>query len=226
MSAPLGKIGGSSRRELVAEAIREAIFSGELRPGDRLVELDLAAQLGTSRAPIREALRQLELEGLVVSFPYRGTEVLGTSQEAIEQVLVPIRVVVETFAFTKALAYLTESDFEELERLVRRMETAAARHDAADLSEADIRFHEFVVERSEQQHCLQIWRTVQPRVRSYFRRDAFNEEHSRGVPAQHQTLIDALRSKNPALVRSAVVEHIQTFIHEEDEPTHQDAARL
>lgn len=72
-------------------------------PGDKLVELDLSAQLGTSRAPVREALRQLEQEGLVVSYPYRGTEVLSVSQEEIEQVLVPIQLTIERFAFTQAL---------------------------------------------------------------------------------------------------------------------------
>jgi DNA-binding FadR family transcriptional regulator len=75
------------------------------------------------------------------------------------------------------------------------------------------------MERSDQLHCLQIWRTVQPRVRAYFRRDAFHEEHSRGVAGQHQVLIDALRSNDPELVRVAVREHIQTFVREEDEPT-------
>ena len=78
-----------SRRHRVAEALRASIVSGRLRPGDRLREVELATQLGTSRAPVREALRQLEQEGLVLSSPYRGTEVIGVSQEEVEEVLVP-----------------------------------------------------------------------------------------------------------------------------------------
>lgn len=218
MTTPLGKIGGGSRRQLVAEAIREAIFSRELKPGDRLVEVDLAEQLGTSRAPVREAIRQLELEGLVISYPYRGTEVLGTSQDEIEQVLVPIRTVIETFTFVEALQRLTAEDFTNLEALVGRMADAAAEGDAATLTEADISFHEYVVERSGQLHCLQIWRTVQPKVRAYFRSNAFNPDHAKGVADQHRQLLDALRSNDPDVVRSTVAAHIENFVRDDSTP--------
>ena len=89
----------SPRRERVLEALREAIVVGRYEDGDRLIEDRIARELSTSRGPVREALRQLEHEGLVVSLPYRATEVLGISQEEIAEVLVPIRLTLETFAF-------------------------------------------------------------------------------------------------------------------------------
>src|SRR4051812_5764530 len=92
----------ASLRSRASEALRTAIVEGRLQPGDRLREVELASQLGVSRAPVREALRQLEYKGLVASSPYRATEVLGVSQEEIEEVLVPIRLIIETFAFKKA----------------------------------------------------------------------------------------------------------------------------
>lgn len=85
----LRRVPTQSRREHVVQILRNEITGGRLTPGDRLVELDLAKQLGTSRAPVREALRQLEQEGLVISHPYRGSEVLGVSQDEVEQVLSP-----------------------------------------------------------------------------------------------------------------------------------------
>ncbi len=77
-----------SRRHRVVVALRTAITAGQLRPGDRLLETDISTRMGISRAPVREALRQLEQEGLVISYPYRGTEVLGVSQEEVEEILV------------------------------------------------------------------------------------------------------------------------------------------
>lgn len=206
----LPSVPAASRRERVAEILREAITTGDLEPGQKLTELELAAQLGTSRAPIREALRQLEQEGLVVSYPYRGTEVLGVSQEEIENVLVPIRVALERFAFDKAMAVVTEEDVTHLNAIIDSMEEAAAAGDLARLADDDIRFHEAIVVLSGQQHCLQIWRTIQPRVRAYFRRDANYYSDSRAVAEQHRALLDALRGGDRGEGQAAITEHIRT----------------
>ncbi|MET8571739.1 GntR family transcriptional regulator [Streptomyces sp. NPDC004783] len=200
----------ASRRETVADVLREAITSGQLQAGQKLTESGVAEQLGTSRAPVREALRQLEQEGLVISYPYRGTEVLGVSQEEIENVLVPVRVSLERFAFRKAMPRLTDADYAHLESLVRNMEAAAAASDAALLADEDIRFHEAVVTLSGQQHCLQIWRSIQPRVRAYFRRDANHYADATVVASQHQELVDALRGGDVQALDRAVAAHINT----------------
>lgn len=200
----------ASRRETVADVLREAITSGNLQAGQKLTEAGVAEQLGTSRAPVREALRQLEQEGLVISYPYRGTEVLGVSQEEIEHVLVPVRVALEKYAFRKAMPRLEDADYARLDDLIADMEAAAAAGDTASLADGDIRFHEAVVELSEQQHCLQIWRSIQPRVRAYFRRDAGYYAEPSKVAVQHRELIDALRSGDPERLDDAIVAHIGT----------------
>lgn len=206
----LPSVPAASRRERVAEILRDAITTGALEPGQKLTELELAAQLGTSRAPVREALRQLEQEGLVVSYPYRGTEVLGVSQEEIENVLVPIRIALERFAFDKAMAVATDDDVAALNAIIDSMQDAASAGDLARLADDDIRFHEAIVVLSGQQHCLQIWRTIQPRVRAYFRRDANYYGDSRAVAEQHRELIRALQSGDSAHGREAITEHIRT----------------
>src|SRR4051812_29391844 len=208
----LPRVSQDSRRQRVADILRDAIIKGELRPGDRLVELDLSEQLGTSRGPIREALRQLEQEGLVVSYAYRGTLVAEISQEEIEQVLVPTRLVIERFAFRIAMPLLTEDDFAALDGFVREMREAADTEDADRMADADLRFHELVIERSGQTHCLQLWRTIQPRVRAYFRRDAPGHEDHYAVADQHAALIEALASGDAERLLAAVDEHIHIHL--------------
>jgi DNA-binding GntR family transcriptional regulator len=223
VTAPLPPLTADSRRHQVARALREAITSGRYQPGDRLVETDLATQLGTSRGPVREALRQLENEGLVMSFPYRGTEVLGVSQEEIEHVLVPIRLTLERFAFAKALPNLTDADLEQLAGLVARMRLASGAGAADELAEADIGFHELVLERSEQRHCLQVWRTLQTRVRAYFRRDAPAHPSRDAVADQHQRLLEALASRDEERVLDELNRHILAYLDERPAPPAQAA---
>src|SRR4029077_746785 len=113
------------RREQVVDYLREAITVGRLADGERLIEERSATELKTSRGPVREALQQLEHEGLVVSYPYRGAVVLGVSEEEIQQVLIPIRLTLERFSFTKALEQMEEPDFAEIAKEVWTMEEAA-----------------------------------------------------------------------------------------------------
>ena len=208
----LTPLSAASRGHQVAESLRNAIVSGQLRPGDRLTETNLAERLGTSRGPVREALRQLEHEGLVVNHPYRTTEVLGISQEEIEQVLVPVRLVLERFAFRKALPLLTDMDFEVLEGLVESMSQAARDAEPDALADADVRFHELVIERSGQAHCLQLWRAIEPRVRAHFRRDAPEHLDPSAVPDQHIDLLGELRTRDEGRVLLALERHIYDFL--------------
>jgi DNA-binding GntR family transcriptional regulator len=201
----------ASLRRRASDVLRAAIVEGRLQPGDRLKEVEIAEQLGISRAPVREALRQLEHEGLVASLPYRATEVLGVSQEEIADVLVPIRLTLETFAFRKALPLLTDDDFEALGQLVARMRAAAERGDLDELAEDDVRFHELVIERSGQPHCLQIWRLIEPRVRAYFRRDAPAHSPAEEIADEHDRLLKALMTRDEAGLVDTLTEHIKSY---------------
>ena len=205
----LPRISDDSRRHRVVVALREEIVAGRLRPGDRLVESDLSDRMGVSRGPIREALRQLEHEGLVISFPYRGTEVLGVSQEEVEQVLIPIRLILERFAFPHALRRMEEEDFEQLEGLVRDMSEAAEQGNLDRIVGTDVGFHEFVISRSGQPHCSQIWRAIIPRVRAYFYADGLWRENSQEVIDEHRELLRVMRTRDEARILAEVEKHIR-----------------
>ena len=122
----------------VVEALRTAIIAGRFEPGDRLIETALSAEFGTSRGPVREALRQLENEGLVMSFPYRGAVVLGVSDEEVQEVLIPIRLTLERYSFVRAIERMTDDDFAELGKQIWLMEEAGKANDLIKLVEADL----------------------------------------------------------------------------------------
>ncbi|MEE6167277.1 MULTISPECIES: GntR family transcriptional regulator [unclassified Mycolicibacterium] len=197
-----------SRRHRVAQILRQEIIAGRLRPRDKLVEAELADQLGTSRGPVREALRQLEQEGLVMSYPYRGTEVLGVTDEEVNDILVPIRLTLEKFALTHGLKDLPDSVFDRLSSIVSLMEEAAARGSLDLLADLDVQFHQILIDSSGHEHSRQLWSVIQPRVWAYFRRDARRHTSAHDVVDQHARLLETLKSRDVDAAVAALTAHV------------------
>ena len=195
------------RGQQVIELLRNAIISGRFDAGERLIESALSAEFGTSRGPVREALRQLENEGLVMSFPYRGAVVLGVSDEEVHEVLIPIRLTLERHSFERALKRLTDDDFAELGKQIWLLEQAGKEDDLIKLVEADLRFHEIVISASGQPHTVQIWRTIEPRIRAYFYRDERFRSFEETVE-EHRMLLAALQTRDPAIALAQLERHI------------------
>ena len=202
-----------SLRQQVAASLRDAILTGSLKPGERLVEEEISQGMRTSRGPLREALRQLEQEGLVMSFPYRGSFVSRISSVEVREVLIPLRVTLESFGFAHALNNLTETDVDDLRGIVEHMEETVRNGDLMALVEADVAFHGLVMSRSGQPHTTQIWGTIAPRMRAYFYthlREALpTQEQLSGVATSHRALFDALVSRDRDGVAALLVEHMQ-----------------
>ena len=198
---------GGPRGQQVAEILRNAIIIGTYEPGERLIEATLSTELGTSRGPVREALRHLENEGLVMSFPYRGAVVLGVSDEEVQEVLIPIRLTLERYSFAHALDRLTDADFAALGKQVWVMEQAAASNDLPRVVEADLRFHDIVISSSGQTHTVQIWRTIWPRIRAYFYRYGRGKDLTTMV-REHRELLAALQSRNVSAMLAELEQHI------------------
>jgi DNA-binding GntR family transcriptional regulator len=192
--------------------LRDAILIGSLQPGERLVEEDISQGMHTSRGPLREALRQLEQEGLVVSFPYRGSFVTHISTVELREVLVPIRATLEGFGFAQAIDNLTEGDFAQLDGVVAHMEGAVRAGDIVSLVEDDVAFHGLVMSRCGQPHATQLWGTIAPRMRAYFythRRDLTpSMEQMEKIPEKHRALCDALLVGDRIRITALVIDHV------------------
>lgn len=202
-----GAAKGGPRGQQVVEILRSAIIMGTYEPGERLIEATISAELGTSRGPVREALRQLENEGLVLSFPYRGAVVLGVSDEEVQEILIPIRLTLERYSFSHALERMTDDDIAELGKQVWVMEQAAAVGDLARHVEADLRFHEIVISASGQTHTVQIWRSIWPRIRAYFYRYGRGQDLARMVD-EHRDLLAALQARDRDRMLALLEQHI------------------
>jgi DNA-binding GntR family transcriptional regulator len=209
--------GGLPRHQLVVEHLRSEILTGRYEPGERLIETAISEELDTSRGPVREALRQLEHEGLVVSVPYRGAVVLEVSDEEVQEVLIPIRLTLESFSFQKALELMTDDDFAELGKQLWIMEEGARRSDLQQVVEADLRFHELVIAASGRPHTMQVWRSIWPRIRNYFvRYGRFRELDS--IVAEHRELLEAMRSGDRKWMLDVLERHIDVPVP--DAPEH------
>jgi DNA-binding GntR family transcriptional regulator len=231
-SRPPGVLGGQrgslvalppvSRRQQVADQIREAIVVGVLPPGEQLKQDQLCEELGVSPAPVREAMRQLESEGLVVHYPNRGVFVTDASADELLGLLMPIRLVLERYALTQSGSALTDDVLAELERLVEVMEQGARHGDLRAINEADLRFHELTVAASGSVHAVQLWHSVFPRIRMQIYRAAPRHRALDEIPAEHRELLDALRTRDSDQITAALEEHIvgscRALLHRPEDP--------
>lgn len=207
MSSGASSNGQLPRRQQVLEILRSEIMTGRYEPGERLIEATISEELGTSRGPVREALRQLEHEGLVVSVPYKGAIVVDVSDEEVQDVLVPIRLTLEKFSFRIALEQMTDDDFAELAKQLWLMDEAARKNDLDQIVEADLRFHELVIGWSGRPHTMQVWRSIWPRIRAYFVR--YGRARPLAVIAsEHRELFEAMQSRDTARTLEILEEHI------------------
>jgi DNA-binding GntR family transcriptional regulator len=156
---------------------------------------------------VREALRQLEHEGFVVSYPYRGAVVLGVSDEEVREVLVPVRLVLEKYSFPKAAARMSDDDFAEVAKEVWQMAEAARTSDLERSVEADMRFHEILLDHADQPHTAQVWRSIAPRIRAYFYRYGRRADLER-ISHEHGDLLAALQTRDADVIGAALEAHI------------------
>jgi DNA-binding GntR family transcriptional regulator len=199
-----------SLRNQVADALREAILRGDFAPGDRLLENALSEQMQISRGPLREALRELEREGLAKSFPYRGTVVSAISRESIVEVLMPVRVVLETCGFEHARSRIDDKGHADLARLIEDMLKAADDLDVRRVVETDLAFHALVMRIGGQEESIRLWHSIEPRIRGFFYTTTPPAHESlRLAASQHLELAERLKSGTKRQLKEAVRIHIE-----------------
>jgi DNA-binding GntR family transcriptional regulator len=193
-------------REQVKEILLERILRGELAAGDRLVETRIAQELGTSQAPVREALRDLELLRLVESEPFRGARVRAPSDEDLLDVF-PVRAVLEELAAREA-ARLLDGDVAALQREIDAMRRAAARGDTRAQISRDIAFHRRIVEAARNRMLLQAWAALGIEVPT-----AFGVYHTYFDPLElvefHVPILEAIRDRDPARAAAEARRHVR-----------------
>lgn len=198
----------TSRRQQVAELLRDEIITGRLRPGEQLKQEVLCAEFAVSPAPVREALRQLESEGLVTHHPNHGVFVAEITPDDLLGLLLPVRLAIESHAVPRAAARLGQADLEALEAVVDSMRGGAAEGDLALLNELDVRFHELTVQASGSAQALQLWRSVQPRIRAQIYRLAPRHSDPEEIVLEHSQLLEVIRANDPARLRQLLEEHV------------------
>jgi len=194
-------------REDIRDRIIEDILNGRLAPGDRIVETRMAQQFGVSQAPVREALRDLELFGFVVSSPFRGAIVRQTSLEDLVQIY-PIRAVLEGLAARDAATRIDEAGLKRLERLLATMRKAASRGDNRAAVAADFAFHFTIVKASGNWLLRQFWERMQLATTTLL--TVAKSHHSmKEIVERHLPVLEALQAHDPAAAEATMRRHIE-----------------
>ena len=195
-------------REQVKEILLERILRGELEPGERLVETRLARELGTSQAPVREALRDLQLLRLVESEPFRGARVRAFGYAELIEVY-PVRAVLEVLAARESTKLL-DGDVTLLEREVEARRAAARRGDINALVRHDIAFHRLIVESAGNAVLEQCWKSlgVEGRITISLYGTYVEPEDA---AERHVPILEAIRSRKPAAAAREARKHVESF---------------
>ncbi len=193
-------------RDQIREILLKRILSGEYAPGDRLVEMQLAKEFGTSQSPVREALRELELLRLVEAEAYKGTRVRAVSSEQIAEIF-PVRTALEELAVREAATKL-DGEVSELEREFEEMVRAADEGNLQELAHHDVRFHQLIVEAAGNSILLETWRSLRIEARTIL--TALKADVDlREIAEMHRPLLVALADGSPEQARKALGRHFE-----------------
>ena len=223
MSAQVFKqVPHKSLREAALSAIRQAISGGDLKPGQRLVESDIAEQMGISRAPVREALRQLETEGLVVSEPHRGAFVTELSATDLWEIYT-LRAAIESLAVRLVTEKASAEMLAQLQQAVADMAQAAHEGDLTHLADLDMSFHETLCRASGHSRLLAAWLSMIAQIRIFI--DLTNTLY---LPADevvdlHTEVVEHIKNGRAEEAGQALARHIletgKRICQERDKPS-------
>lgn len=198
----------ASLREKVFRNIREAILEGEYKEGDVLRETTIAHTLNVSRTPVREAIRQLELEGLVYSIPNKETVVIGITPEDVEDIFM-IRSRLEGMAARRAAERITEGELKQMKEVLELTEFYMSKNDIARISTLDHQFHDLIYNATKSKvlkHVLSDFHTYLKKKR---RESLEIPGRIKGLVEEHTAIFEALRSKDPNIAEQLVNQHIR-----------------
>lgn len=195
-------------RELVFESLREAIIQGRLKPGERLMEMQLADEMGVSRTPVREAIRKLELEGFVVMIPRKGAYVAGISVKDIVDIF-EVRAALEALAAGLAAERITDEELEDLERTLVQISEVSDRKDLNAIVETDTNFHELIYRACRNERLVQIITHLKEQIQRFRTTSLSQPGRSKDALGEHRAIVEAISERNAELAQTLAREHIE-----------------
>jgi DNA-binding GntR family transcriptional regulator len=201
-----------TKKSYVSDWLREQIISGEMAPGERLRQLDVAKKLGVSMTPVREGMSQLEAEGYLVRVSHVGVSVAELPRDRLEEVF-PLRMRLEGFLAARTAENATEEDFAELRELSDRFARAVDTGEIATQRILNYRFHRRLWESARQPLGLDLVN----RLWASFPADLFIHQSERAArsAAEHDEILTALEARDPVAAEAAVVAHIQSGFNDQ-----------
>ncbi|MHC1748498.1 MAG: GntR family transcriptional regulator [Cellulosilyticaceae bacterium] len=198
----------SSLRGIVFNKIRESILEGKYKEGDVLRETVIAQELNVSRTPVREAIRQLELEGLVHSIPNKETIVSGITEEDVQDIFM-IRSRLEALSGRRAAERITEEELKALEEILALTEFYVARHDVNQLNELDHKFHDIIYKATKSRTLQHVLSDFHYYIQKSRRDSIATEGRAQLLLEEHRAIYEAIRKHNPEQAEDLINTHIQ-----------------
>lgn len=194
-------------RDVVFNTLRKAILRGELKPGERLMEIQLANKLGVSRTPIREAIRKLELEGLVLMIPRKGAEVAKISEKSLRDVL-EVRRAMEELAIELACQRMSGDDIRNLSDANARFGAAVEGGEPMEMAEADEHFHDIIYEGTENVRLIQLLNNLREQMYRYRLEYVKDIDKRQILLSEHERILKAVKERKVAEAKELMREHI------------------
>ena len=194
-------------RDVVFNTLRQAILKGELAPGERLMEVQLADRLGVSRTPIREAIRKLELEGLVIMIPRKGAEVAKISEKSLRDVL-EVRRALEELAVELACHRMNDEILAELKCAYRTFASVINSKDLTLIAQRDEEFHDVIYKATDNNKLVQMINNLREQMYRYRLEYIKDEGKRQMLVEEHATIIDTLKNGDVENAKVAIREHI------------------
>lgn len=194
-------------RDVVFNTLRQAILTGELKPGERLMEIHLANKLGVSRTPIREAIRKLELEGLVTMIPRRGAEVAQITEKSMNDVL-EVRRAMDALCVELACDRISPEELEQLKDACDVFEAVVKTGDVKKIAQADVALHDIIVRATGNQRLVQLVNNLSEQMYRYrFEYIKDSSQHERLVE-EHRIIYQSIVQKDKKTASQAAKTHI------------------
>lgn len=194
-------------RDVVFKTLREAILKGDLAPGERLMEIKLANQLGVSRTPIREAIRKLELEGLVVMVPRKGAEVAKITEKDLRDVL-EVRASLEELAISLACERISDEKIKELKSALEEFRTVIGGNDVTKIAQMDVAFHDVIFEATNNARLVQMVNNLREQMYRYrleYLKDFSTHER---LDEEHMQIFEAVSERDSERAKELIRKHI------------------